>query len=147
MALLSAASMGKKIPFFGEFTVRHPEDPNAELLWHCGPFAYSLKKDGCPCKNVNMRQWFQVKDGQYTVCRFDQDNGNYSLLAGTCESTEGPYTFGTYLWAKFKNLSAWERKLIEGPYIHHMAEIEGDYTEELREFTKYVKNVALDTVD
>ena len=96
---------------------------------------------------MNMRQWFQVKDGQYTVCRFDQDNGNYSLLAGTCESTEGPYTFGTYLWAKFKNLSAWERKLIEGPYIHHMAEIEGDYTEELREFTKYVKNVALDTVD
>lgn len=91
-----------------------------------------------------MRQWFQVKDGQYTVCRFDQDNGNYSLLAGTCESTEGPYTFGTYLWAKFKNLSAWERKLIEGPYIHHMAEIEGDYTEELREFTKYVKNVTLD---
>lgn len=146
MALLSAASMGKKIPFFGEFTVRHPEDSNAELLWHCGPFAYSLKKDGCPCKNVNMRQWFQVKDGQYTVCRFDQDNGNYSLLAGTCESTEGPYTFGTYLWAKFKNLSAWERKLIEGPYIHHMAEIEGDYTEELREFTKYVKNVTLDTV-
>lgn len=147
MALLSAASMGKKIPFFGEFTVRHPEDPNAELLWHCGPFAYSLKKEGSPCKNVNMRQWFQVKDGQYTICRFDQDNGNYSLLAGTCESTEGPYTFGTYLWAKFKNLSAWERKLIEGPYIHHMAEIEGDYTEELREFTKYVKNVALDTVD
>ena len=48
--------------------------------------------------------------------------------------------------AKFKNLSAWERKLIEGPYIHHMAEIEGDYTEELREFTKYVKNVTLDTV-
>ena len=27
-----------------------------------------------------------------------------------------------------------------------MAEIEGDYTEELREFTKYVKNVTLDTV-
>ena len=146
MAMLSCASLGRKIPFFGEFTVRNPENKNSELLWHCGPFAYSLKKDGCPCKNVNMRQWFQVKDGQYTVCRFDQDNGNYSLLAGTCESTEGPYTFGTYLWAKFKNLSAWERKLIEGPYIHHMAEIEGDYTEELREFTKYVKNVTLDTV-
>ena len=40
MALLSCASQGKKRPFFGEFTVRHPENRNAELLWHCGPFAY-----------------------------------------------------------------------------------------------------------
>ena len=147
MAMLSCATLGEKIPFFGEFTVRHPENKNAELLWHCGPFAYSLKKDGCPCKNVNMRQWFQVKDGQYTVSRFDQDNGDYSLLAGTCRTTDGPYTFGTYLWAQFDNLSAWERKLIEGPYIHHMAEIEGDVTEELREFTKYVPGLKLDTVN
>ena len=39
------AGLQEKIPFFGEFTVRHPEGPNAELLWHCGPFAYSLKND------------------------------------------------------------------------------------------------------
>jgi L-fucose isomerase-like protein len=147
MALLSCASLGRKIPFFGEFTVRHPENPNGELLWHCGPFAYSLKKEGALAKEVNMRQWFQVKDGQYTVARFDQDDGKYSLLVGTCESTDGPYTFGTYLWAKFKNLASWERKLVEGPYIHHMAEIEGDYTGELREFCKFIPALALDTVD
>lgn len=147
MALLSCASLGTRVPFFGEFTVRHPENPNGELLWHCGPFAYSLKKEGAPAKEVNMRQWFQVKDGKFTVARFDQDDGKYSLLAGTCESTDGPYTFGTYLWAKFKNLPAWERKLVEGPYIHHMAEIEGDYTEELREFCKFVPALSLDTVE
>ena len=146
MALLSCAALGEKKPFLGEFTVRHPENPNGELLWHCGPFAYSLKKEGSPCKNVNMRQWFQVKDGQYTVARFDQDNGDYSLLAGTCHSTEGPYTFGTYLWAEFDDLPAWERKLVEGPYIHHMSEIEGDFTAELREFTKFVPLLKLDTV-
>ena len=146
MALLSCAALGEKKPFLGEFTVRHPENSNAELLWHCGPFAYSLKKEGSPCKNVNMRQWFQVQDGQFTIARFDQDNGDYSLLAGTCHSTEGPYTFGTYLWAEFDNLPAWERKLVEGPYIHHMCEIEGDFTAELREFTKYVPLLKLDQV-
>ena len=146
MALLKCASLGEGKPLFGEFTVRHPENKNAELLWHCGPFAYSLKNDTTPCKNVNMRQWFEVKKGEYTVSRFDQDNGNYSLLAGTCKSTEGPYTFGTYLWAEFENLAAWEKKLVEGPYIHHMAEIEGDYTEELAEFCKYVPGLTLDTV-
>ena len=146
MALLSCAALGEKKPFLGEFTVRHPENSNAELLWHCGPFAYSLKKEGSPCKNVNMRQWFQVQDGQFTIARFDQDNGDYSLLAGACHSTEGPYTFGTYLWAEFDNLPAWERKLVEGPYIHHMCEIEGDFTAELREFTKYVPLLKLDQV-
>ena len=93
-----------------------------------------------------MRQWFQVKDGEYTVARMDQDNGAYSLLAGICRSAEGPYTFGTYLWAKFHDLPAWEKKLIEGPYIHHLAEIEGDYTAALREFCRYIPGLALDVV-
>lgn len=147
MAMLSCASLGKKVPFFGEFTVRHPEDRNVELLWHCGPFAYSLKKPSSVAKNVNMRQWFEVKDSKYTVARMDQDDGRYYMLSGTCESADGPYTFGTYLWAKFDNLSKWEHKLIEGPYIHHMAEIEGDYTEEIKEFCKYIPYLNPDFVD
>ncbi|MEA5013645.1 MAG: fucose isomerase [Candidatus Limiplasma sp.] len=146
MLLLACAARGKKVPFFGEFTVRHPQDRNGELLWHCGPFAYSLKKEGTPAKNVNMRQWFQVKDGQYTIARFEQDKGDYTLLAGTFESMEGPYTFGTYLWARFDDLPKWERKLVEGPYIHHMAEVEGDLVETLGEFCKYVPGLRLDTV-
>lgn len=147
MLLLSCASQGRKVPFFGEFTVRHPTDNSLQLLWHCGPFAYSLKKENSQAKMVNMRQYFQVKDGQYTVARLDQDYGKYSLLNGVCESAEGPHTFGTYLWAKFKNRSGWEKKLVEGPYIHHMAEIEGDYTRELREFCRYMPHLASDEVD
>ena len=69
------------------------------------------------------------------------------LLTSVCKTTDGSYTFGTYLWAEFDNLSAWERKLIEGPYIHHMAEIEGDWTEELRELCKYVPALSIDTVN
>jgi L-fucose isomerase-like protein len=147
MMMLAAATMGRKIPFFGEFTVRHPTDKNVQLLWHCGPFAYSLKKESCPAKMVNMRQWFCVKEGKFTVARFDQDNGKYSLLSGTCESADGPQTFGTYRWVRFKDRAAWERKLIDGPYIHHMAEIEGDYTEEIKEFCKYIPGLVADSVD
>ena len=147
MMLLSAASLGEKKPFFGEFTVRHPENKNGELLWHCGPFAYSLKDPDSKAKQVNMRQWFKVKDGGYTICRFEQDNGDYTLINGKFSTTDGPYTFGTYLWAQFDDLAKWEKKLVEGPYIHHMAEIEGDYTAELTEFCKYIDNLRIDTVD
>lgn len=144
--LLKCLSFGKAKPFLGEFTTRHPSDRNTELLWHCGPFAYSLHRTEEPCYSRNMREWFQVKSGHYTVARIDQDHGRYSVIAGECDSASGPYTFGTHMWAKFANLDAWERKLVEGPYIHHVSEIDGSYTEEIKEFCKYIPALNMDEV-
>ena len=147
MHLLACASLGEKIPFFGEFTIRHPTNKNAELLWHCGPFAYSLKHPDAKAVMRNTRSWYRIKDGIYTIARMDQLDGKYSILAGACHTTEGPYTNGTHFWGEFDNLSKWERKLIEGPYIHHMAEIEGDYSAEIKEFCKYIRNLEYDGVE
>ena len=144
--LLKSLTFDERKPFLGEFTTRHPTDRNIELQWHCGPFAYSLHRKGETCKCVNMREWFQVQEGHFTVARIDQDHGRYSILVEECDSAEGPYTFGTYLWAKFDDLDKLERKLIEGPYIHHFSEIEGSYTEQIKEFCKYVPNLHFDTV-
>lgn len=144
--LLKSLTFGEKKPFLGEFTTRHPENRNAELLWHCGPFAYSLHRDNEPCYCKNMREWFQVKPSHYTVARIDQDHGRYSVIAGECDSTTGPYTFGTYMWAQFDNLDAWETRLIEKPYIHHVSEIEGGFTEEIKEICKYIPNLKFDDV-
>ena len=145
--LLRSLTLGSKIPFLGEFTTRHPDDRNVELLWHCGPFAYSLHRKGETCKSVNMRTWFQVEEGHYTVARIDQEHGKYSIAVCECDSAEGPYTFGTYLWGRFKDLPKVERRLIEGPYIHHMSEIEGSLTESVREFCKYVPGLTFDNID
>ena len=142
--LLSCAARGKEKPLFGEFTVRHPENPNAELLWHCGPFPYSVKKEGEKARLFNTKPSFRARDGEYTLARFQGDRGAYTLLGGRFHTTDGPHTFGTYLWAEFKNLPRLERKLIEGPYIHHMSEIYGDYTEALREFCNYIPELAFD---
>ncbi len=147
MVLLKCAALGEDLPFLGEFTARHPENPNAELLWHCGPFAWSLHQDDQPTKVSRMRAWLHVKDGHYTISRLDQDNGQYKLLAGEFDGVDGPYTTGTYIWGEFKDLDAWERKLIEGPYIHHMCEISGAYREVFKEFCKYVPNLEFDTAD
>lgn len=144
MALLASAAFGEKRPFLGEFTVRHPENRNAELLWHCGPFPLSVKAPDSVARLVNQREWFHVKDGEYTLARIDQENGNYMMLAGKVRTVPGPETHGTYLWAEFDNLQKWEDRLLDGPYIHHFAEIEGDYTAEMREFCKYCPNLSVD---
>lgn len=147
MALLKCASFGKSKPFLGEFTVRHPENKNAELLWHCGPFPLSVKAPDCKAELVNQREWFRAKDGTYTVARIDQQSGNYKILPLVCNTTEGPQTHGTYLWGEFSDLQAVEDKLIDGPYIHHFVEIEGDYRKEIKEFCKYFPNLKIDKID
>ena len=144
MVLLESATLGEKRPFLGEFTVRHPENKNAELLWHCGPFPLSVKAPDSEARLVNQREWFRGKDGTYTIARIDQEDGKYMMLAGTCHTVAGPQTHGTYIWGEFDDLQKWEDRLLDGPYIHHFVEIEGDYTKEMREFCKYFPALNID---
>ncbi len=146
-ALLMCATRGEYAPLFGEFTVRHPENKNAELLWHCGPFPYSMKKDGARAYLYNTKPSFIVKDGNYTIARFQGDRGNYTLLGGNFHTTDGPNTFGTYMWAEFDNLSKIEKKLINGPYIHHMSEVYGQYAQCLEEFCKFIPELTFDDIN
>ena len=140
--------MGEGKPLFGEFTVRHPENKNAELLWHCGPFPLSQKAPDSEARLVNQREWFRGKDGDYTVVRIDRETGGqYVILPLHCHTTEGPLTHGTYIWGKFEDLQAVEDKLLDGPYIHHFVEMQGDYRKEIREFCKYFPNLKVDRVE
>ena len=144
MVLLKCATLGAGQPLFGEFTVRHPENKNAELLWHCGPFPVSSKAPGTRARLVNQRAWFRAKDGNYTVARIDQEHGDYMVLPLVCNTTEGPQTHGTYLWAEFDDLQAVEDRLIDGPYIHHFVEMPGNFVKEFKEFCKYFPNLKVD---
>ncbi len=145
--LLLSATRGTEKPIQGEFTCRHPENDNAELLWHCGPFPLKYKADGEKPWLYNTKPSFRLKDGEYTIARFQAESGKYYLLGGKFKTCEGPKTFGTYMWAEFKDLPALERKIIEGPYIHHMTEISGDYTEYLKEFSKYFDEIIFDGIE
>ena len=146
-ALLLAATRGEGKPLQGEFTCRHPENDNAELLWHCGPFPASCKAEGeKPCL-YNTKPSFRAKDGRYTIARFQAEKGKYYLLGGEFNTCKGPKTFGTYMWAEFENLPKVERKLVEGPYIHHMSEVYGEYADYLKEFAKYFDDIVYDDIN
>lgn len=149
MAMLKCATLGEGKPLFGEFTVRHPENKNAELLWHCGPFPLSQKAESgtdSTARLVNQRSWFRGKDGTYTLARLDQESGDYMILPIVADTIEGPQTHGTYIWVEFDDLKKVEDRLIDGPYIHHFVEMAGDYKKEIKEFCKYFPNLKVDEI-
>ena len=141
--MAEAAGMDEARTFFADWTVRHPDNDNAELLQHCGPWPISCAS----CKpTIGYPLAFdypgaveaQAKHGEMTLCRFDGDNGEYSLLLGNAKGVDGPYTKGTYVWVEVKNWKRLEAKIVEGPYIHHCVGIHKDIVPVLYEACKYI---------
>jgi len=154
--IAKAAVLNETPPFFADLTIRHPSNDNGELLWHCGPFPPSLKRADQKVKIAN--HWileshcpgigdFELKGGDISVVRFESHKGNYFLFCGHAKGIEGPKTLGTYLWIGVNNWPAWEQKLINGPYIHHIAGIHKKIAPVLYEAIKYIKGVELDLID
>ena len=152
--MLKAATLDKETPFFADITVRHPNNDNAELLWHCGNFPYSLAKDKATAKvghsvyhdnNYGICEW-ELKEGELTIIRFDGDRGEYSLFIGEAKTTLGPKNVGSYVWIETENWPEWEHKIVEGPYIHHVSGIYGSYGEILMEACKYIEYLNADCI-
>ncbi len=155
-AVIAQAAGGYEKPvFFADITVRHSENDNAELLWHCGPFPPSLRKKGTeanvlrhsvlPSKCPGVCDW-ELEHGEVTVVRFDGIGGKYSLLAANGKGVDGPVTRGTYLWTEFADWEALERKIVCGPYIHHVAGIYGNIIPVLEEALRYIPGLEADFV-
>ena len=130
--------------FLADITVRHPENDNAELFWHCGPFPVSLiRKDTTPtimyCKGR-----YELDHVDYTLTRFDQVKGNYSLFVGEGRGVDGPPTDGNYVWIEVADWPAWERQLMNGPYIHHCVGTPGKLKNVLIEACKYIPGLTPD---
>lgn len=141
--LVEAAGMDENRSFFADWTVRHPDNENGELLQHCGPWPISVAREkpviGYPLAFDHPGAVeAQAKSGDMTLVRFDGDNGEYSLLLGNAKGVEGPYTKGTYVWVEVENLKRLEAKLVEGPYIHHCVGIHQDVVPVLYETCKYM---------
>ena len=138
MAIMRAVSLGEESEFLADLTVRHPANDNAELLWHCGPFPYSLKADNSKACLVDGQENWEMKQGNLTLCRFDDLEGEYYLFAGEAKTTTGPETIGTYVWMETDDWKKWEERLMLGPYIHHIGVMYGWYSSVLREVARYL---------
>jgi len=154
--IAQAATLGEGRAFFADWTVRHPTNPNGELLQHCGPFPRSVAAPGkrpqlgrpfafdhhCPGACI-----FEMKRGDVTMVRFDGDHGEYGLLLGNAKVIDGPFNNGTFGWIEVKDWPALEEKIVTGPYIHHVAGVYGRFVPAIYEACKYIPGLEPDLYD
>lgn len=141
--LTEAADRNRHRGMFADWTVRHPDNENGELLQHCGPWPISVAGEKPTiCVPVAFKSngavSAEAKHGKLSVVRFDGDGGQYSLLLGHAKGIDGPFTRGTYLWIEVNNWKRLEKKIVEGPYIHHCVAIHADVVPVLYEACKYL---------
>lgn len=141
--LVEAAGMGENRGFFADWTIRHPDIENGELLQHCGPWPVSVAKE-TPKLTTPLAFDYpgsltaEARHGEISLVRFDGDHGEYSLLLGNATGVSGPKSMGTYLWIEVKNIKRLEAKIVEGPYIHHCVGIHQNIVPVLYEACKYM---------
>lgn len=153
--MVQAATLNQHPTFFADLTIRHPENANGELLFHCGNFPVSLSVENKP----KLRKHFlfddhapgthegEIKGGEMTLARFDGDHGDYQLFLGKARGIQGPYTRGSYVWVEVNDWPLWEEKLVKGPYVHHSVGIHANAIPALYEACSYIPGLTPDPVD
>lgn len=151
--LIQAANLNTEAAFFADLTIRHPNNDNGVLLWHCGNFPPCLQAKGCDAflaGHCNVAPGypgtgnFAIDAQDLTVCRFDGINGRYKLFIGEGTATSGPFCLGTYVWMEVADWPLWEEKLVYGPYVHHVAGVRGKCAAALLEACRYISGLAAD---
>lgn len=152
--LLERASLGRAA-FLTDIAARHPTDDNAVLLWHCGA-PVSMKH---PEATVRLgKHWilpgplsgmthFRMQDGPITCARFDGEHGRYALAIGEGETCDGPETLNNWAWMRVRDWPRWERALIEGPFLHHIAMTYAHCGPALREAARFVPGLDVYDMD
>lgn len=128
----------KGAAFLSDLTMRHPDDDNTELLWHMA-FAKQLAREGSEAFVTQKGEHInKIRNGTLSLLRFDGDHGDYYLFAGCGESVDGPPIGGSYTYFKVDNWAKWERKFVQGPYVHHVVGLFGDHRKVMGEACRYL---------
>ena len=144
-----AAVGGTTSPFFADLTVRHPDDEDVELLWHCGQFPPSLAVEGKPAQGQPAPGWprrtarsawpsGRSRAARSTICRFDGDPGSTRCSSATARGQRALHARHLRLGPGFGNWPLWEERIIRGPYVHHVVGIHGHIAPALYEACRFL---------
>jgi L-fucose isomerase-like protein len=142
MLLQYLAGLQTSVPHFIDWTIKHQEEENVFLAWHCGNGPPSL---ACRSAKIKVRAHsilgaslgidrslgtgeFQIKSGPVTLCRLIERDGDFKLLIckGTIVEADQELR-GSWSWVKVANLEALYQCLVKEGFSHHASLMHGDY--------------------
>jgi L-fucose isomerase-like protein len=156
MLVCHRAAMGQTVPHFIDWTIRHREQPNQLLAWHCGnaPTCLACDEDEkalrsrrdmtgeLPLVEGDTQEGlsqFQLKPGTVTFCRLAEYDNAWKMLITTGEIIPSDETLaGTWGWVEVKDHDRLYRVLVEEGFVHHASMIHGDFTQPLLQACKFL---------
>jgi len=148
------STLGKNKPFFADWLMRHQDNSDVFLAWHCGNSPASLSSPKikpairylCPFEKEFGENSIeamggvelQVKPGPVTINRLIEYKGNFKMLAtlGKVFKTNDKIR-GSWGWIKVKNLEELYMRLINGGFNHHMSIVHGNILESIKGFCRF----------
>lgn len=150
------AALRETVPHFIDWTIRHRENPNQLLAWHCGNAPACLARDPDQTALRSRRDMkgeldvseydsqaglsqFQIKPGVVTFCRMAEYDDAWKMLIATGEIVPSDETLaGTWSWVQVKDHDRLYRTLVEEGFVHHASMIHGDQTQALAMACKFL---------
>jgi len=145
------AALGRVPPHFIDWTIRHRDDTNLLLAWHCGNAPVCLAAVGRPTALRSRSDMvgqgppgrgdaqaglfqFQLKLGTVTFCRIAEYDGEWKMLIarGDIEQSDEVHS-GTWSWVRVPDHDRLYRTLVEEGFIHHASMTHGDQIHALRQ--------------
>jgi len=116
------AALSTTPPHFMDWTLKHPEEKDTFLAWHCGngPVCLSGQKAKIPvtCHYMGPDMGtvhFQLKPGIVTLSSLQEDGGHFRMFIANGKSVKLDGTMkGSWSWVKVPDLDKLYRTLITG---------------------------------
>ncbi len=150
------AALGETVPHFIDWTIRHRDNPNQLLAWHCGNAPACLARNANEvalrsrrdmkgsepvpeCDPAAGLSQFQIRPGKVTFCRLAEYDNQWKMLIATGEIVPSDETLaGTWSWVEVRDHDKLYRTLVEEGFVHHASMIHGDQIQALRLACKFL---------
>jgi len=146
MLLQYLAALGKTVPHFIDWTIKHQEKKNVFLAWHCGNGPPSL---ACKGGDIELKYHsilgtslgldrskgtgeFQLAPGTVTLSRLQEHDGEFKLLVSKGKIVASNQKLrGSWSWVEVPDLDKLYSTLVKEGFTHHASLIHGDFSNAL----------------
>jgi L-fucose isomerase-like protein len=153
MLIQYLTSLETTVPHFIDWTIKHQEQENVFLAWHCGNAPPSLVSESSKVtlsyqsvlgKTLGIDRShgtgeFQLKPGEVTLCRLQEHDGQFKMLLARGKAIPSQQELrGSWSWVEVPDLDMLYNTLVKEGFTHHASMIHGDFLQPITDACNYL---------